>query len=132
MATTNLKNITVGFVEIQSGNGVPDHSAPLGSIYINIDTGINYSNQNGITWGAISTSGGAFTGGTVSGATVFAGNVSADTISITSVPVNNDANTQILSRNGSTGAIEYIASSAITSSFNYGLVNAIASGNFLM
>ena len=131
MATTFLKHITVGFVEIQSGNGTPDHIAPLGSIYIDANTGINYSNQGGVTWGAIST-GGSFTGGTVSGATVFTGGLSANTLNISTTPTNNDTNTQILSRNTSTGNVEYIASSAITSSFNYGLTSAIASGNFLM
>ena len=131
MATTFLKHITVGFIEIQSGNGVPDHSAPLGSIYIDANTGTNYSNQGNTTWGAISTSGGAFTGGTVTGATVFTNGLTSNTINISSTPVNNDTDTQILARNSSTGNIEYINSSAVTGTFNYGLVTAIASGNFL-
>lgn len=53
-------------------------------------------------------------------------------IGITSVPANNDANTQILSRNSSTGNIEYINSSAVTGTFNYGLTYSLATGNYLI
>ena len=76
--TTNLKKITVGFVEIQSGNGIPDHDSTLGSIYTDIDSGLSYKNNNGASiWvQEIVTE---FTGGTVDGLT--ATTISATTYS---------------------------------------------------
>jgi hypothetical protein len=54
MATSNLKSISVGLILIQSGNGSPDHQAPLGSRYINTDTGIeSYNSDGGNTWSVI-------------------------------------------------------------------------------
>ena len=51
MATTNLKTITVGGVHMQSGNGTPNHPSPLGSIYIDLDTGLAYNNDDGaMSW----------------------------------------------------------------------------------
>lgn len=63
---------------------------------------------------------------------VSASTISGDTIVITSTPTNNNSNTEILSRNSTTGDVEYIDSSTIGGgSFNYGLANAIMTGNFL-
>jgi hypothetical protein len=75
--------------------------------------------------------GGTFTGGTVNGATVFTNGLSANTFNITTTPTNNNSNTQILSRNSSSGNIEYIDSSSISASFNYGLSFAIANSVYL-
>ena len=50
MATTNLYKKTVGDIELQSGNGIPDHSAPTGSIYSNIDSGSLYVCNGGSDW----------------------------------------------------------------------------------
>ena len=76
------------------------------------------------------TGGGSFTGGTVSNASVFTGGLSANTLTLTSVPVNDDTTTQILSRDATTGAVEYINLSAITS-YNYGLSFALANSVYL-
>ena len=50
MATTNLSIISVGEFLHQSGNGTPDHLAPLGSMYIDGDTGYWYSSNGDSTW----------------------------------------------------------------------------------
>ena len=64
------------------------------------------------------------------------GTLSASTFTITSTPVNSNNNAQILSRNSTTGDIEYIDVSVLTgatapSNFNYGLANAMVNFNFL-
>jgi len=59
--------------------------------------------------------------------------LSASTFTITSTPINNNSNTQVLTRNSSTGAIEYTDSSSLGGGgFNYGLAVAISSGNYLI
>jgi hypothetical protein len=70
----------------------------------------------------------AFTGGTVSGATIFTNGVSANTITITATPTNNDTNTQILSRNSTSGNVEYVNSSVFTS---FGTSFAMAAQNYM-
>jgi len=51
MASTNIRSVSVGSVLIQSGNGVPTHISTKGSIYVDMDTAIQYINKNGIsTW----------------------------------------------------------------------------------
>jgi hypothetical protein len=67
----------------------------------------------------------------VSGNTVVTGGISGSSINITTTPTNNDNNTQILSRNPSTGNVEYIDGTKPVGAFNYGLANAIMTGNFL-
>lgn len=47
MATTNLNSKSIGDVLAQSGNGTPDHTAPKGSIYSNLDTGSVHTNLTG-------------------------------------------------------------------------------------
>ena len=51
MATTNLIDKSLGNIEIQSGNGTPDHAAPIGTLYTNVDTGTLYSNTVGTATG---------------------------------------------------------------------------------
>jgi len=72
----------------------------------------NGSNLTGIS------SSGTFTGGTVNGSTVFTNGLSANTFNITTIPTNNNSNTQILSRNSTTGNIEYTDSTSIGLTFN--------------
>ena len=59
-----------------------------------------------------------------------------NTFVITSTPVNNNSNTQVLTRNSITGNIEYTDVTAIstgaTGTFNYGLVYAMSNQNYLM
>jgi hypothetical protein len=55
MATTNLVTKTVGKVLIQNGNGNPNHTSPLGSLYIDRDDGKLYKNADGATtWASAS------------------------------------------------------------------------------
>lgn len=49
MATTNLNTKTIGDVNLQSGNGSPDHVALKGSLYTDIDTSTLYQNVDGNT-----------------------------------------------------------------------------------
>lgn len=56
---------------------------------------------------------GSITGGTISSATRFTGGLSANTFSITTTPTNNNLNTQILTRNSTSGSVEYLDSSVI-------------------
>jgi len=51
MATTNLNSQSLGDVLVESGNGTPNHSSPVGSFYTNIDTGSIFINNNGSTNG---------------------------------------------------------------------------------
>ena len=54
MATTNLLNILSNDIKIQTGNGTPDHVSPIGSIYVDLDNGLSYSNTNGVSdWGSM-------------------------------------------------------------------------------
>ena len=48
MATTNLITKTIGDLTIQHGNGTPDHDASIGSLYLDKDTGIWNSNNDGL------------------------------------------------------------------------------------
>ena len=49
MATTNLNTRTIGNIYLQSGNGSPDHTAPIGSIYTDETANRIYFNANGGT-----------------------------------------------------------------------------------
>lgn len=50
MATTNLNTKTLGDIDLQSGNGSPDHTAPDGSLYSDIDNAELYVNLGGSEW----------------------------------------------------------------------------------
>lgn len=49
MATTNLNRRSFGDIALATGNGTPDHNAVIGEIYVDLDTGIFYTNQSGST-----------------------------------------------------------------------------------
>jgi hypothetical protein len=56
MATTNLISKSLGDVLTESGNGTPDHTSPLGSLYSDKDTGNLWRNLAGTTtWELLST-----------------------------------------------------------------------------
>lgn len=58
MATTNLISKSLGDILTESGNGVPDHTSPKGSLYVDQDNGRLYQNMDGATlWTAFSTVG---------------------------------------------------------------------------
>ena len=52
MATTNLTSRTLGQTYVQSGNGTPDHVAPFGSVYTDLNTNLVYVNNSadGTKW----------------------------------------------------------------------------------
>ena len=92
MASFNIRSLSVGDVTIQSGNGTPNHIAARGSIYIDINTAIEYINKNGVAeWAENLDSSNVagdylpISGGTVSGATLFIGGFSANTVSATTL-----------------------------------------------
>jgi hypothetical protein len=56
MATTNLISKSLGDVLTESGNGTPDHTSPLGSLYTDKDTGKLWRNTDGATsWEVLTT-----------------------------------------------------------------------------
>lgn len=56
MATTNLITKSLGDVLTESGNGTPDHTSPLGSLYTDKDTGYVWRNVDGSTsWEKLAT-----------------------------------------------------------------------------
>jgi hypothetical protein len=46
--STNIRSQKIGDVYYQNGNGVPTHVAIIGTVYIDVDTGLFYTNRNGI------------------------------------------------------------------------------------
>jgi hypothetical protein len=69
----------------------------------------------------------------VSGNTIIRGVLSGGTMVITTTPTNENTNTQILSRNPTTGAIEYVdASSTPIGTYNYGISYTMLTGNFMI
>jgi hypothetical protein len=49
MSTTNLITKSLGDILTESGNGVPDHVSPSGSLYSDMDSGSLYQNTDGNT-----------------------------------------------------------------------------------
>lgn len=66
----------------------------------------------------------------VSGNTIVSGTISGGIMVITTSPTNNDSPTEILTRNSTTGQVESTSPQS-SGLFNYGLANAIMTGNFL-
>jgi hypothetical protein len=54
MATSNLIRKTIGGIELQTGNGIPNHTATKGSNYTDLDTGKGYYSVGGTTWHGMS------------------------------------------------------------------------------
>jgi len=48
MATSNLKQISIGLVSYQSGDGSPSHVANIGTVYVDNLTGNSYKYKNGV------------------------------------------------------------------------------------
>lgn len=49
MPTTKLQTLIANQMLVQCGNGVPDHDAPIYSTYVDLDTGIEYMNTDGVS-----------------------------------------------------------------------------------
>jgi hypothetical protein len=47
-------------LEIQSGDGVPEHLNKVGYLYVNRDNGDYYVGKGGVTWDLLSSGGGGF------------------------------------------------------------------------
>ena len=77
------------------------------------------------------TTSGSLSATTITATTISGGTISGDTMVITSTPTTDNTNTQVLTRDPITGIVELVDISSIASSFNYGLANAIMTGNFL-
>lgn len=49
MATSNLISTSLGDINIQSGNGTPNHESSISTIYYDNNTGLIWENTNGFT-----------------------------------------------------------------------------------
>jgi len=57
--STNIRSEKIGDIYYQNGNGVPTHIAIIGTVYIDVNTGLFYTNRNGIAlWSEPSGGGG--------------------------------------------------------------------------
>jgi len=95
----NINEHQTNIVPFQSGSGIPNHLSPIGSVYVDNLTGIEYINKDGInTWAFLYDSsmsiggGGSSSGGTVTGATIFTGGLTASTISAGTITATNYQN----------------------------------------
>lgn len=82
--SSNIQSISIGSAYIQIGNGYPDHMSPVGSMYTDIDTTIEYINTDGIINWVVAGGNGissTFTGGTVPGPTYFLAGLTSTTVS---------------------------------------------------
>ena len=83
MAQNIIESRLIPF-NLQSGDGVPIHISPAGTMYFDRIFGLTYQNLNGIsTWSLLGGGGGGstFTGGTVTGPTNFLNGLTTTTIS---------------------------------------------------
>ena len=56
MASTNIVKIYVGVIDIEAGNGAPDHAGKKGTQYTDVDAPNLYQNTDGSTaWELIGT-----------------------------------------------------------------------------
>jgi hypothetical protein len=132
-----LTNSTLGPLSLKNGAGTADN---VTNLYEAINAGgtvTMFVRADGYVSGTTFQTGGFFantngvTATTITATSISGGTVSGGTMVITTSPTNNDNNTQILSRNSSTGVVEYIDGTKPVGTFNYGLANAIMTGNFL-
>jgi|LauGreDrversion4_2_1035121.scaffolds.fasta_scaffold00419_12 hypothetical protein len=91
----DLSGLTIGELALNTAD------AKLYTIYTSGTTGTTEVREIG--WNRLST----ISGGTVSGDTIFISGVTGDSFNIFSTPVNNNTNTEILTRNSTTGNVEY-------------------------
>ena len=79
----NISKHTLGLTQLQSGQGIPNHNADKGSLYIDVLTTDYYKNTDGLNTWVLLVSGDylPLSGGTVTGGTIFTSGVTANTIS---------------------------------------------------
>ena len=46
---TQITTLTAGYILIQAGHGIPNHAAPKGSQFTDVDTATLYFNKNGLS-----------------------------------------------------------------------------------
>ena len=128
---------TLGKVKISTAAVSPSNPIVVGENDLRFTssfTAVSYSN-NVLTFTNVSGNNiiqliNTVTGWTVNGDLLVTGSSSASTVTLTSTPTFNNDNTQILTRNSTTGNIEYSDSSSAYV-FNYGIANAMINFNFL-
>jgi hypothetical protein len=98
----DLTGLTIGELALNTAD------AKLYTIYTSGTTGATEVRQIG--WDRLS----IISGGTVSGNTIFTSGVTGNSFNISSLPTNNNSNTQILTRNSTTGNVEYRDVSSIS------------------
>lgn len=97
-----LSGLTIGELGLNTAD------AKLYTLYTSGTTGATEVRQIG--WDRLST----ISGGTVSGETIFISGVTGSSFNISSIPTNNNSNSQILTRNSTTGNVEYRDVSSIS------------------
>lgn len=83
--STKINSISVGHILVQSGIGAPNHTAPKGSIYVDVTNSNEYLNRNGSnTWKLIANAEEflSLSGGTVTGHTTFTSGLTASNVSV--------------------------------------------------
>jgi hypothetical protein len=113
-----ITNSALGAVSIKNGAGTADNVTNL----------FEALNSGGTTTMFVRADG-SISASTISATTVSATTISGGTMVITTTPTTDNTNTQLLSRDPSTGTMVIVESSSLP--FNYGLANAIMTGNFL-
>jgi len=98
----DLTGLTIGELAVNTAD------AKLYTLYTNGNVSATEVRQIG--WDRLST----ISGGTVSGNTIFTSGVTGNSFNIFSTPVNNNTNSQILTRNSTTGNVEYRDVSSIS------------------
>ena len=121
MSSSKIKYVFFDSPALQNGYGVPDHIAPLGSIYVDYNDGIVYVNKDGLAlWVELLDSSNIFTGGTVNGASYFTNGLTASTISATTylnlpfIPTN----TSDLINDGEDGTSPFVTVDQLPSNLN--------------
>lgn len=125
-----VSNATTGsiYVNVQNGyeldelhdvriTSVSENDVLVRSTYNGSPVWVNTKTMSGLTYVGVTT--------------ISATTISGGTMVITSTPTTDNTNTQLLSRDPSTGTVELVDMSAIQVQFNYGLANAIMTGTFL-
>lgn len=83
--STKINSISVGHILVQSGIGAPNHTAPKGSIYVDVTNSNEYLNRDGSnTWKLIANAEEflSLSGGTVTGHTTFTSGLTASNVSV--------------------------------------------------
>ena len=122
-STTTLGKVKLSVTPISPSNPivVGDNDQRINTPF----TAVTYDNANTLTFTTITGATSSVTINTMTGLTI------TQTFTLSGTPTNNDNNTQILTRNESTGNIEYTNSNS-PSIFNYGMSYTMLTGNYMV